>query len=241
MEKGAMSIVLIIFFLVLSCWFCYGSVKSGEVVTDPGKVDWSKAENLAKEKPVKVPQKGLDDIKANPGWGPPEKATNGNRDTNDWLGWDLGADTVEDQGWTEIDLGEISWFDALRVWHYYGDGRTYKVAWVVFSTTGAFKGEEEILFDTRKPGKIPVTSWIGDVSDDTKVKFNPHPGGTYAETPGGRVDLFKAVQGRYIRDYCQYTINSHWVEIEVYSLMGPGAVSPGDKLSKKWGQIKEGN
>jgi hypothetical protein len=220
-----------IFFLVLSCW-------CGEVVTDPGKVDWSKAENLAKDKPVKIPQKGLDDLKAHPDWGPSEKATNGNRATTDWLGWDLGAETVENQGWVEIDLEEIKWIDALRIWHYYGDGRTYKVAWTVVSTTGVFKGEEKVIFDTRKPGETLAASWIGDVSDDAKVKFKSHAGETYAETSGGRVDLFKSVQARYIRDYCQHTINSHWVEIEAYSLTGSGAVLPSGKLVLTWGKIK---
>lgn len=228
-EKICILIVFFAFFLVLPCW-------GGKAIVVPNEVDWTKAENLAKGKPVKIPKKGEEDIKANPGWGPPEKATNGNRDTNDWLGWNMGD--VENQGWVEIDLGSDLWFDALRMWHYYGDGRTYKVAWTVVSTTGAFKDEEKVLFDTRKPKEAMGKPWIGDVSDDKKVKFKSHAGGTYAETPGGRVDLFNPVFARYLRDYCEHAGNSHWVEIEVYSFMGPGAVQPVDKLALTWGQIK---
>jgi len=226
-------LLLLGLFLVLPSW--------GKEI-DQNDVDWTKAENLALNKPVNAPKDGTDQFKANPGWGPKEKATNGNRDTGDWMGWNPVGKDREEIGWCEIDLEAVLWIDTIRIWHYYGDQRTYHHVKLATSTTGKFDGEETVLFDGDDKAKSKATSWIGDVVEDKSVKFKKFAGGDYQETPGGRLDHFKPVKAQYIRDWnFGSTSNAavHWVEIEVYSFLGAASVTPRSKLATTWGDLKQ--
>jgi hypothetical protein len=229
---------------ILRSIFLFAVILSWGKEIDPNDIDWTKAENLALNKPVNAPEDGTDQFKANPVWGPKEKATNGNRDTGDWMGWNVVGQNREEIGWCEVDLEETRWIDTIRIWHYYGDQRTYHHVKIAFSTTGKFEGKETVIFDGDDEGASLATSWIGDVVDDKSVKFKKFGGGEYQETPGGRLDHFKPVKARYVRDWnFGSTANDavHWVEIEVYSFLGPGSVTSSGKLSTVWGAIKSYN
>lgn len=208
---------------------------------DPNEIDWVEAENLALNKPVNVPEEGADQMVANATWGPKEKATDANRDTNDWMGWDVGDQNREEIGWCEIDLGEIMWIDTMRIWHYYDDGRTYHDVKLAFSKTGAFAGEEVVIFDGEDDNAGKAESWIADVMNDDDVNFEEFGGGEYQETPGGRLDHFIPVQVRYIRDWVFGSTSNlavHWVEIEAYSFLGAASVTGSGKLATLWGNVK---
>ena len=208
---------------------------------DPNKTDWTKAENLALNKPVNVPEEGVDQMKANPGWGPKEKATDGDRDTNAWMGWNDNGKKREEIGWCEVDLEAVMWIDTIRIWHYYGDQRIYHDVKLAVSTTGKFAGEEVVIFDGENKAAGKAKSWIADVADDKGVKFDTFGGGEYEETPGGRLDHFTPVKAQYVRDLVLGSTSNdavHWVEIEVYSFLGAASVTSSEKLSTVWGTIK---
>jgi hypothetical protein len=139
------------------------------------------ARNLALNKPVTIgfPQ----GITA----GKPELLTDGRLDAH------LGHG-VEGLAWVQVDLGKIESLAAIRLWHYFRDGRTYRGNRVVISPTGEFQGEETLIFDSAKSGE-------------------------YAEQPEGRLWFFEPVKARYIRSYLNgNTANagSQWVELEAF-------------------------
>ena len=225
---GMLSLV----FLVSSAW--------GEEI-DPNQTDWGDAENLALSMPVNVPEAGVDQMVANPTWGPKEKATDGDRNSANWMGWNVDGEDREQIGWCEIDLGEVVWLDTIRIWHYYDDQRTYHDVKLAVSTTGKFAGEEVVIFDGEKEAAGRAKSWIADVADDDNANFEDFDGGEYQETPGGRLDHFVPVQARYIRDWVFGSTSNtavHWVEIEAYSFLGAASVSGSGKLATLWGSIK---
>jgi hypothetical protein len=190
---------------------------------------------------VNVPENGADQMVANPGWGPKEKATNGNRDTADWMGWNAEGDDREQIGWCEIDLGAVVWIDTIRIWHYYGDGRTYHDVKLAVSKTGKFAGEEVVIFDGEEETPGRAKSWIADVADDDNANFDDFDGGEYVETAGGRLDHFPPVEARYIRDWSSGNTSNpavHWVEIEAYSFLGALSVDGKGKLAILWGSVK---
>jgi len=219
-------------FLVLSAW--------GTQI-DPNKTDWTEAENLALNKPVNVPEEGADQMKADAVWGPKEKATDDDRDTNNWMGWNDNGKDREEIGWCEVDMEEVMWIDTIRIWHYYGDQRTYYHVKLAVSMTGKFDGEEVVIFDGDNKAAGKAKSWIADVADDKAVKFDTFGGGEYEETPGGRLDHFIPVKARYVRDWVLGSTSNaavHWVEISVYSFLGASNVNSSGKLPILWGNIK---
>ncbi len=224
--------VSLLMFLVLSAW--------GAQI-DPNKTDWTEAENLALNKPVNVPEEGADQMKADAVWGPKEKATDDDRDTNNWMGWNDNGKDREEIGWCEVDMEEVMWIDTIRIWHYYGDQRTYHHVKLAVSTTGKFDGEEVVIFDGDNKAAGKAKSWIADVADDKAVKFDTFGGGEYEETPGGRLDHFIPVKARYVRDWVLGSTSNaavHWVEISVYSFLGASNVNSSGKLPILWGNIK---
>lgn len=224
--------VSLLMFFALSAW-------GAEI--DPNKTDWEEAENLALGKPVNVPEEGADQIKVNAAWGPKEKFTDGDRDTNGWMGWNDNGKNREEIGWCEVNLEEVTWIDTIRIWHYYDDQRTYHDVKLAVSTTGKFAGEEVVIFDGNNKAAGKAKSWIGDVMDDKEVKFKAFGGGEYQETPGGRLDHFQPVKAQYVRDWVLGSTSNtavHWVEIEAYSFLGASSVNPSGKLPILWGNIK---
>ncbi len=102
--------------------------------------------------------------------------------------------------WVQVDLGQVRTLGALRVWHYYRDGRAYKGNRLAVSATGKFAGEETVIFDSDKQG-------------------------TYRETSAGRLFTFKPVQARYIRNALRDNTSNRstqWIEIEAYGPLPDG-------------------
>ena len=92
---------------------------------------------------------------------------------------------------TTVNLGSVQDVSALRIWHYYADGRTYNAT------------KTEVSEDN--------TTWT--------TVFDSAVSGTYAESASGKVIRFPTTRVRYIRDWLNgSTVNTgnHWVEIQAY-------------------------
>jgi len=126
-------------------------------------------------------------------YGKPDVLTDGKLDDHFGHG-------VAGHAWVQVDLGKLEPIAFVRLWNYFRDGRTYHGNRVAVSPTGAFAGEETVVFDSRQEGE-------------------------YAETPDGRVFAFEPTRARYVRSWLESnTVNdgAQWIELEVY---GP---LPGD-------------
>lgn len=90
-----------------------------------------------------------------------------------------------------VDLGSVQNVSAVKVWHYYADGRTYNATKTEVSTDN--------------------TNWT--------TVFDSATSSTYVETSAGKATTFSIKQVRYIRDWLNgSTVNGsdHWVEIQAY-------------------------
>ncbi len=126
--------------------------------------------------------------------GRPELLTDGKLDDH------FGHGTAG-HAWVEIDLASVQRIAFVRLWNYFGDGRTYHGNRLALSPTGEFAGEETLVFDSRKDGE-------------------------YAETADGRIFAFEPIEARFIRSWLDSnTVNSgaQWVELEAYPPL------PGDR------------
>jgi prepilin-type N-terminal cleavage/methylation domain-containing protein len=90
-----------------------------------------------------------------------------------------------------VDLGSLQNVSAVKVWHYYADGRSYNATKTEVSTDN--------------------TNW--------STVFDSAASGTYAETSTGKTFTFSTRQVRYIRDWSNGSTSNasnHWVEIQAY-------------------------
>lgn len=90
-----------------------------------------------------------------------------------------------------VDLGSLQSVSAVKVWHYYADGRTYNATKTEVSTDN--------------------TNW--------STVFDSAASGTYTESSAGKTSTFSTTPVRYIRDWINgSSINTgnHWVEIQAY-------------------------
>lgn len=90
-----------------------------------------------------------------------------------------------------VDLGSLQNVSAVKVWHYYADGRTYNATKTEVSTDN--------------------TNWT--------AVFDSASSGTYVETSAGKTSTFSTRQVRYIRDWLNgssVNASDHWVEIQAY-------------------------
>eukprot|EP01051_Picozoa_sp_SAG22_P004129 SAG22_NODE_214_length_15003_cov_18.466519_5_plen_82_part_00 len=81
----------------------------------------------------------------------------------------------------------------MDVWHYYGDTRAYCGQKIALSTTGAFVGEEVVVYDTG-------------------ADYGP------TESINGNIIVFVATTARYVRHWCsRSTANTsvHFLVIDV--------------------------
>ncbi len=118
--------------------------------------------------------------------------------------------------WVQVDLGDEFVVDTIKLWHFWGDGRTYKDNKVALSKNGNFMGEEVVVFDT----------------NDTDLE--------YPETAEGKEIKFDPTEAQYIRAWIGgSTANewSHWVELQAF-LVGTEPVEPMEKLPTTWGRMK---
>ena len=91
----------------------------------------------------------------------------------------------------KVTLDSVRDVSALRIWHYYADGRTY-------NATRTEVSEDDVNWTT---------------------VFDSAVSGTYAENANGRVHRFDSKRVRYVRDWLNgsnVNTGNHWVEIQAY-------------------------
>ncbi|WP_153060364.1 leucine-rich repeat protein [Trichococcus alkaliphilus] len=106
--------------------------------------------------------------------------------------------------WMQVDLGASYDLDAIKLWHYFGDGRSYHDVVVQLSDDATFASGTLTVFNNDKDG----SSNLG-VGTDRE----------YSETSAGKTISFNTISARYARFYSNgSTVNgaNHYVEIEVY-------------------------
>ncbi|HEY4552108.1 MAG TPA: discoidin domain-containing protein [Bacillaceae bacterium] len=126
-------------------------------------------------------------------------ATNGlSGDTNQFTGLDKGLQ------WMQLDLGDTYKVDRIRLWHFYGDGRTYKDVIVQLSNTQDFSSGVTTVFNN--DGDNSAGHGVGQDSE-------------YKETPDGKEIIFEATEARYVRFWSNGSLSNpwnHYVEAKVY-------------------------
>ena len=124
------------------------------------------------------------------------EATDGIIDTLQWTATNMDGGTYR-----ELDLGEVFTINKFKMWHYWGDGRTYYDNIVEVSSNG--------------------NDWV--------EIFNSNTDGEYSETLQGKLIEFEPKKVRYIKNYINgstsNTIN-HWVELKASK-----SLSTGNRLS----------
>ena len=103
-----------------------------------------------------------------------------------------------------MDLGASYDLNEIQLWHYYGDGRSYRDVVVQLSNDAIFSSGIVTVFNNDKDGSAGL-----GVGTDSE----------YSETSAGKTISFDAVNARYARFYSNgSTVNgaNHYVEIEVY-------------------------
>jgi hypothetical protein len=135
----------------------------------------------------------------------PARVTDGDKNTANYAGIDLGP------RWIQIDLGQSYSLNRVRLWHYFGDGRTYRDVIVQLSNAADFSAR--------------TTVFNNDA--DNSAGQGAGAQAEYAETSAGREITFSAVSARYVRLWTNgSSINqyNHYVEVEVFT--GSGTVTP---------------
>jgi hypothetical protein len=137
------------------------------------------------------------------------RINDGDKNTANYAGIDLGP------RWVQIDLGQNYSLNRVRLWHYFGDGRSYRDVIVQLSTSADFSTRTTVF------------------NNDADNSAGQGAGGQaeYAETSAGRDITFAAVTARYVRLWTNgSSVNqyNHYVEAEVYTSGGtlPPTVTP---------------
>jgi hypothetical protein len=130
--------------------------------------------------------------------------TNGDKNTANYAGLEVGAQ------WIQIDLGQVYTLNQIKVWHYFGDGRTYRDVIVKVSTSASFSSGVTTVFN-----------------NDTNNSAGQGTGSQaeYAETSAGKSITFTPVAARYVRLWTNGSTSNQWnhyVEVEVYGSGGTG-------------------
>ena len=108
--------------------------------------------------------------------------------------------------WVQVDLGASHDLNEVKLWHYYGDGRSYRDVVVQLSNDASFSSGIVTVFNNDTSGSAGL-----GVGTDSE----------YRETSAGKTINFAAVNARYARFYSNgSTVNgaNHYVEIEVYGI-----------------------
>lgn len=85
----------------------------------------------------------------------PSVLNDGNLDTSQWSSYGMSPSPVNGECWQKIDLGKIYELSSLKIWHYYGDGRTYYNTRTEISVDGV---NWETIFNSQISGEYQETS-----------------------------------------------------------------------------------
>ena len=116
------------------------------------------------------------------------------------------ANGVSGLQWVQVDLGTATDLNKVKLWHYYGDGRSYRDVVIQLSNDVTFSSGVMTVFNNDRDG-----------STGLGVGMNSE----YSETSSGKTIAFDAVKARYVRFYSKGSnVNTwnHYVEIEVYGV-----------------------
>jgi hypothetical protein len=128
----------------------------------------------------------------------PAFATDGGTDTNAWVGLNTAG-----KGWMQLDLGAQHTVNQIKLWQYWGNGRTYHDVIVQLSNDPTFATGVTTVFNNDTDN----SSGLG-VGTDTE----------YPETSSGKSIAVSAVNARYVRFWANgNTTNAYdsWVEAQV--------------------------
>ena len=130
---------------------------------------------------------------------PGQMATDGDLNTANYVSMAGGVQ------WLQVDLGRSYDVSQVKLWHYYGDARTYHDVVVQLSNAASFDSGVTTIFNNDANN----TSGLGAGTD-----------AAYAETSAGKsIVLSTPVNARYIRSYSDgSTVNiwNHYVEVEAF-------------------------
>jgi len=141
--------------------------------------------------------------------------------TDGYKGTDKYSDSVNSGlQYVQIDLGAYYDLTKVNLWHYFGDGRTYKDVVVRVSNDPTFATEATTVFNNDKDN----TAGFGIGAQDE-----------YPETSAGKTITFDKVNARYVRIYSGGSSANGWnhvVEAEVYGYDGPAVSAASVSLNK---------
>jgi len=130
----------------------------------------------------------------------PVRLTDGDKSAGAYTGMD-----AEGPQWVRIDLGQNHSLDAIKLWHYYADGRTYRDVIVQLSSDPSFATHTTVF------------------NNDTDNSAGQGKGGDaeYAESADGKTIEFAATTARYIRLWTNGSSRNashHYVEVEAWGV-----------------------
>ena len=124
----------------------------------------------------------------------------------------IGSSTsCQDPRYVTVDLGNYYEVQSATIWNYYADSRTYCGQKIALSKTGAFTGEEEVVWNPADPTNLPP----GSPQETPTHSYGP------AERKEGNHHAWTPAVARYLRYYSSRSnINTgvHMVEIGEQSL-----------------------
>ena len=120
-----------------------------------------------------------------------------------------------------VDLGASYPLSGVTLWHYHGDARAYCAQKVALSTTGAFAGEEVIVYDTGMAyGGVEAEHGNSIAFDQTAARYvrrrNDAATVSLAALSGGYCAQVRHWSGRSTRN-----TGVHFMEIDVYGIAAP--------------------
>lgn len=141
-----------------------------------------------------------------------EKATDGIKSPSNYTDCYPGSGFV----WVQIDLGGSYDINNIKLWHYFGDGRTYHDVIVQTSNDPNFTYAKTV-FNNDKDGSTRISYQYGAGTNNE-----------YQETSAGLNIKFETTNARYIRFFSNgSTANNynHYSEIEVYEAQITGSLT----------------
>ena len=123
--------------------------------------------------------------------------------------------TCATQAYVTIDLGAPQSLTGVTIWHYYGNSRAYCSQKLAISDSGAFAGEEVVVYDTGTCSgwcSFPIVCDGGTSGDCTPDNYGP------TETADGNIFTWAPQSGQYVRHWSSRGQNAgvHFMEIDVY-------------------------
>ncbi|WP_291648285.1 discoidin domain-containing protein [Clostridium sp.] len=132
---------------------------------------------------------------------PLENAVNGNKALTDYA--DLGSDSNKESSYIQVDIGKVSNIEAINLYRYWSDARTYKGTVIALSETETFSN--------------PIIVYNSDTENIHGLGVGLDE--TYVETQDGKsFKLPEVKNARYVRVYMQGSNKgntNHIVELEV--------------------------